>query len=62
MIIVKVNKGGIDGALKTFKFKFAKTKVKEQLRDIQEFTKKSVKKRKEKNKAIYKQSKYGDAE
>lgn len=54
MLKVKVDKG-IDQALKKFKFKFAKTKVKDNLRENQQFTKDSVKKRKQKIKAIYKQ-------
>jgi len=55
MLTVKVDKG-IDQALKKFKFKFNKTKVKDQLRKNQQFTKKSVEKREERKNAIYKQS------
>jgi small subunit ribosomal protein S21 len=58
MIIIKVkNASSIEQALKQYKFKVYKTKQTEQLRDRQEFTKKSVKKRSEVNKAIYLQKK-----
>jgi len=58
MIIIKVkNASSIEQALKQYKFKVYKTKQSEQLRDRQEFTKKSVKKRSQVNKAIYLQKK-----
>lgn len=58
MIIIKVkNASSIEQALKQYKFKVYKTKQTEQLRDRQEFTKKSVKKRSQINKAIYLQKK-----
>ncbi len=58
MIIIKVkNSSSLEQALKQYKFKVYKTKQTEQLRDRQEFTKKSVKKRSEVNKAIYLQKK-----
>ena len=58
MIIFKVkNTSSLEQALKQYKFKVYKTKQTEQLRDRQEFTKKSVKKRSEVNKAIYLQKK-----
>jgi small subunit ribosomal protein S21 len=58
MIIIKVkNASSLEQALKQYKFKVYKTKQTEQLRDRQEFTKKSVKKRSEVNKAIYLQKK-----
>lgn len=58
MIIIKVkNASSIEQALKQYKFKVYKTKQTEQLRERQEFTKKSVKKRSEVNKAIYLQKK-----
>ena len=58
MIIIKVkNASSIEQALKQYKFKVYKTKQTEQLRDRQEFTKKSVKKISEVNKAIYLQKK-----
>ena len=58
MIIIKVkNASSIEQALKQYKFKVYKTKQTEQLRDRQEFTKKSIKKRSQVNKAIYLQKK-----
>ena len=58
MLIIKVKKGeNIDIALKRYKFKFRKTKVSEQLRARQQFDKPSVKRREEKQKAIYIQKK-----
>ena len=58
MIIIKVkNASSIEQALKQYKFKFYKTKQTEKLRERQEFTKKSVKKRSQVNKAIYLQKK-----
>jgi small subunit ribosomal protein S21 len=58
MIIVKVkNASSIEQALKQYKFKVYKTKQTEKLRERQEFTKKSVKKRSQVNKAIYLQRK-----
>lgn len=58
MIIIKVkNASSIEQALKQYKFKIYKTKQTEQLRDRQEFTKKSVKRRSKINKAIYLQKK-----
>lgn len=58
MIIVKVkNPSSIEQALKQYKFKVYKTKQTEQLKDRQEFTKKSVKKRSQIKKAIYIQKK-----
>lgn len=52
MIIVEVN-NGIEKALKKYKAKHKRIKVNEELRDRKEFTKKSVKKRQRKLKAIY---------
>jgi small subunit ribosomal protein S21 len=54
MIIVPVKEGeSIDRALKKYKRKFEKTGVMRELRDRQQFTKPSVKRREEKLKAIY---------
>jgi len=54
MLIIKIKKGeNIDIALKRYKFKFRKTKVAEQLRERTEYKKPSVKRREEKQKAIY---------
>ena len=58
MIIIKVkNSSSIEQALKQYKFKVYKTKQTEKLRERQEITKKSVKKRSQVNKAIYLQKK-----
>lgn len=57
MIIIQVKKGeNIDRALKRYKYKVIKTRQIEKLREKQEFVKKSVKRREQKMKAIYKQS------
>jgi len=53
MLQVKVKKGNVERALKELKSKFIKTKISQQCRERSEFTKPSVKKRKEKIKAIY---------
>jgi len=58
MLIIKVKQGEkIDIALKRYKFKFRKTKVAEKLKDLMCYDKPSVKKRKQKQKAIYLNSK-----
>jgi small subunit ribosomal protein S21 len=54
MIIVDCKKG-IEGALKVYKSKVRATKQVELLRERESFTKKSVKERIQKLKAIYKQ-------
>ena len=54
MLIIPVKEGeNIDLALKRFKRKFDKTGVMRQLRTRQQFTKKSVERRKEVQKAQY---------
>ena len=54
MIIVPVKEGeSIDRALKKLKRKFEKTGVVKEMRERQKFTKPSVKRREEENKAIY---------
>jgi len=56
MLIIEIRKGeSIDIALKRLKFKFRKTKVTDQLKERLAYEKPSVKKRKVKLKAIYKQ-------
>lgn len=56
MIIIDVKKEkSLDSALKKLKYKFSKSKVREQLFERQEFTKKSVKRREEMRKASYKE-------
>ena len=63
MLIVKLEKGKkIDQALKELKGKVIKTKLKKELREREQFTKKSVKKREAKQKAIYKQRKQNEEE
>ena len=58
MIIINLSKEkNIESALRTYKQKVQKTKQIQKLRERQEFTKKSVKKRSQINKAIYLQKK-----
>jgi len=59
MLKVEVKNGKIDRALKVLKNKVRNTKQTKELRDRKEFTKKSVKKRRQKQLAIYKQEKFG---
>lgn len=56
MLKIKVKKGNINQALKNLKNKVFKTKMLNDLRERKEFTKKSVKRRSEINKAKYIQS------
>jgi small subunit ribosomal protein S21 len=51
--IIVGDKENIDKALKRFKRKFIQTQVSKQLRERMHFIKKSVKKRKQKKKAVY---------
>jgi len=54
MIHIEIKKGeNIDKVLKKYKYKVIKTKQLDNLRNKQEFVKKSVQKRKNKLKAIY---------
>jgi|TARA_R100000501_G_C2594246_1_gene93290 small subunit ribosomal protein S21 len=55
MLIIKVKNGKIDPALKAFKNKVRKTKQLQKIREDKYFTKKSVKKRLTKQKAVYKE-------
>jgi small subunit ribosomal protein S21 len=55
MLIVKVKRGDIEKALKELKSKVIKTRQNSHLNYRKEFTKKSVEKRQELQKAIYKQ-------
>lgn len=60
MIIIKVGKNeNIERALKRYKFKVYKTKQLEKLREKQEYTKKSQKRRKQVQKARYIEKKKG---
>ena len=54
MLKVPVIKGNLNKALKIFKKKFKSTGMIKELRERQQFTKKSRKKRLSKDKAIYK--------
>jgi len=61
MLIIKNERGeNIERMLKRYKRKFDRTKVLRQLRDNQQFTKPSVRKRKIKQKAIYVEQKFGN--
>jgi small subunit ribosomal protein S21 len=55
MLRVPVIKNNLNKALKIFKKKFKSTGMIKELRERQQFTKKSKKKKLAKNKAIYKQ-------
>lgn len=57
MIIIPIKDGNIERALKAYKWKFKRTKVKEELTDRKEHKKKSVKRREERNKAKYNERK-----
>jgi small subunit ribosomal protein S21 len=58
MLIIEIkNEKGIESALRTYKQKVQKTKQIQKLRERQEFVKPSVKKRTQKLKAIYIESK-----
>jgi small subunit ribosomal protein S21 len=58
MLIIEIkNNGGIEKALKTLKSKVMKTKQQKLLTERKEYTKKSVKERSERLKAIYVQKK-----
>jgi small subunit ribosomal protein S21 len=60
MLKVNIKKGNIERALKELKSKFIKTKVARECRDRKEFTKPSVTRRDEINKAKYVQKKKTD--
>lgn len=60
MLKVNVKKGNIERALKELKSKFIKTKVAKECRQREEFTKPSVTRREEINKAKYVQKKKTD--
>ena len=55
MLIVKVVRNNLNKALKNYKMKFKKSRLLKELRENQYHEKKSRKKRKQKDKAIYKQ-------
>ena len=60
MLIINVENGNIEKALKTYKYKVNKTKQTKTLRDQKEFVKPSVIKRKQIQKAKYIQHKFRD--
>ena len=60
MLIIKVQKGNINRALKQFKRKFRDTKVLKELRERKYYTKPSLKRRREKDEAIRKLKKQDD--
>ena len=60
MLKIIVKKGNLNKALKLFKKKFRDTKVLKELRERQSYTKKSLKKRIEKDKAIRKSKQQED--
>jgi small subunit ribosomal protein S21 len=61
MLIINVDKGNIEKALKQYKSKVIKTKQLKELRDRQEFEKESVKKRQTKILAKYVQRQKDEA-
>ena len=62
MLKVPVVKGNLNRALKIFKKKFRNTQVLKELRERQYYTKRSLKRRVEKDKAIRKLNKLKDNE
>lgn len=60
MLKIPVVKGNINRALKQFKKKFRDTQVLKELRERQQYTKPSLQKRKQKNKAIRKSKQQDD--
>ncbi len=60
MIIIEVKKGNIEQALKQYKGKIIKTRQMSELNNRKEFEKESVRKRREKQKGIYKNKKRGE--
>jgi small subunit ribosomal protein S21 len=60
MLIINVDNGNIEKALKVLKYKVNKTKQTKTLRDQKEYTKPSVTKRIKNQKAKYIQQKFGD--
>ena len=62
MLKIEVKKGNLNKALKIFKKKFRDTKVLKELRERQYYTKKSLKNRIKKDKAIRKLKNHQDDE
>ena len=57
MIIVEVEKNNIERALKEYRYKVFKTRQMDNIRERQQFTKKSVRLRNQKLKAMYRNKK-----
>ena len=62
MLVIKVQKGNLNRALKQFKRKFRNTKVLQELRERKYYIKKSLKKKIEKENAIRRHKKQQDDE
>ena len=62
MLVIKVQKGNLNRALKQFKRKFKNTKVLKELRERKNYIKKSLKRKIEKDEAIRKLKKQQDDE
>ena len=62
MLIIKVQKGNLNRALKQFKRKFRDTQVLKELKERKNYTKKSLKRRIEKDEAIRRHKKQQDDE
>lgn len=60
MLRIEVNKGDIEKALKKYKSKVISTKQLRDLRDLEQYKKPSVEKRRKNKKAKYVQQKFGD--
>ena len=60
MLIIEVNKGNVEGALKKFKSKVIKTKLVSQLQDRKTYKKKSDVLRQIKKNGIYRQKKFSE--
>ena len=60
MLIIEIDKGNIEKAIKQYKRKVIKTKQLQKLREGQEYTKPSIKKRKQLSKAKYIQTRIED--
>ena len=60
MLRIEVNKGDIEKALKKYKSKVISTKQLRDLRDLEQYEKPSVEKRRKNKKAKYVQQKFGD--
>ncbi len=57
MLVIKVNSGKLEQAIKNYRSKVIKTRQMSELNDRKEFEKESVRKRRLKQKGIYKEKK-----